>query len=174
MKYAGWLALVTVCSVPLSWALQAPKVYSLVPQSAVTTPGAQVGVLGSGFAPETVVYFGGVQARSTNFVSPSYLEVVTPYLRPGEHAIELKSGGISASFPVSLQALASDVDAQIDHALLMANQDQDTNALDELEKVAETSDDYQVKAFAHYQKGQIYFAMGDFWRWGGGNLRNFL
>ncbi|HEY6292130.1 MAG TPA: IPT/TIG domain-containing protein [Terriglobia bacterium] len=167
MKGVTWFALASACCMPLSGALQAPEVYSVIPQAAVTTPGAKVELFGSGFTPETVVYFEGVQVRETSFVSPSRLDVVTPYLRPGEHNIELKSGGVVASFAIALQALPSPVDAEIDHALLMAKQDHATDALDELEKVAKTSSDYQVKAFARYERGQLYFAMGDWWRWGG-------
>lgn len=144
-----------------------PQLAAVEPKSGVTTPGSRLTVYGAGFSPDAVVYVGGLQVRETNFVSPSRLEVVTPYLRPGTYQIQLKSGGITVRSEVSFTALPSPIDAEIDRAVALAGKGQAAPAIDILTGIAKGNDDYQVRAFACYEVGQVYFAQGDWWRWAG-------
>jgi tetratricopeptide (TPR) repeat protein len=149
---------------------QASSIAVLTPDSAVTTPGSNVTIHGSGFLPDSVVYFGGLQVRVTTFISPNTLEVVTPYLRPGAYRLQVKSGGITVRSQVTFTASPAQIDSEIDHAVGLAKKDQTPAAIDILTAIAKTNGDYQVRAFAYYQIGQIYFAKGDWWRWGESSL----
>jgi hypothetical protein len=141
-----------------------PTLNSVKPDAGVTTPGNPVSIHGSGFTPDTVVYFEGLQTRETSFISPTTLDVVTPYLRPGHHRIQLKTGDIIINSETIFTALPSQVDSQIDRAILMG-QEQVAPAIEILTLIAKTNIDYQVRAFAHYQAAEIYFAHGDWWQW---------
>src|SRR6266446_4490240 len=65
-----------------------PLLTAVEPKNGVTTPGSKVAVYGSGFSPDAIIYFGGLQARETRFMDPSRLETVTPYLRPGSYQLQ--------------------------------------------------------------------------------------
>ncbi len=166
-KYLLYALLATVAPIPLSRALNGPEIYFVTPQAEVTTPGSKVVVFGTEFSPDAVVYFGGLQTRETTFVSPSRLEVVTPYLRPGEHQLQVRSAGVVVRSNATFKALPSQVDSEMDRALAMAKGGQTSPALHILQTIAETNSDYQVRAFARYQTGQIYFDQGDWMRWAG-------
>lgn len=56
----------------------APTVSSLAPASGLTTGGAQVSVLGTGFAQGATVTFGGVAATAVVMASPELLRVIAP------------------------------------------------------------------------------------------------
>src|SRR5437016_2516218 len=144
-----------------------PEFIAVEPKTGVTTPGTKVMVYGSGFSLDSVVYFGGLEARETKFLSSSMIEVVTPYLRPGAYQLQLKSGEVTVRSEVSFTATPSPIDSEIDRAVTLAGQRQAPAAIAILQNIAKTSSDYQVRAFAHYQSGQVYFALGDWWRWGG-------
>jgi hypothetical protein len=68
---------------------------------------------------------------------------------------------------VTFTAVLAPVDSEIDHAVNLATEGQTANAVAILTKIAKGNADFQVRAFAHYQAAQIYFAQGDWWRWGG-------
>lgn len=138
---------------------------AIEPKSGVTTPGSRVTVYGSGFSGDAVVYIGGVQVRETNFISPSRLEVLTPYLRPGIYRIQLKSGGKTIRSEMSFAALPSPIDSEIDRAVALAESGQTATAVDILTAMSKAHTDYQVRAFVQYQIGEIYFAKGDWLRW---------
>jgi tetratricopeptide (TPR) repeat protein len=144
-----------------------PQLTAVVPETGITTPGTKVAVYGTNFSPDAIVYFGGLQARRTDFTSPSTLEVVTPYLRPGPVQLQVKSGGTTVRSKVMFAALPSPADTEIDRAVTLASQGQAPVAIAMLANIAKTNSDYEVQAFAHYQTAQIYFAQGDLWRWGG-------
>src|SRR6266704_1229515 len=143
------------------------KVTGVEPNAAITTPGSRVIVYGTGFSPETVVYFGGLEAREMKFMSSSTLAVVTPYMRPGPYQLQLKSGETIVRSEVTFTDLPSAVDAEIDRAVALAEQKQTSGAILLLTNIARTSGDFQVRAFAHYQAGHVYLAQGDWWRWAG-------
>lgn len=145
-------------------AADSPQVTAVSPDAGITTPGSTVAIRGNGFSSDAVVFFDGFQARETHFVSPSTLDVVTPYLRPGLHNIQLKTAGATISTEVGFTALPSEVDSQIDRAIAIG-QKQVAPAIDILAGITKTSKDYQVRAFAHFQAAQIYFAHGDWWQW---------
>lgn len=154
---------------PLSLTIEQdmPLVTALEPNAAVTTPGTKVVVYGSGFSPDAVVYFGGLEARETKLITASQLEVMTPYFRPGSKQIQLKSGGNILRSEVTFTSLPSPTDSEIDRAVSLAEKGQTSAAITILTAIAKTNADYQVRAFAYYQMGQIYFAVGDWWRWAG-------
>lgn len=141
------------------------KIQSVLPISAVTSPGAKIEVHGTGFSPDAVVYFDGMQSRSTNFISPTELEVETPYLRPGAHRLQISSAGVSAISDVVFTALPSDADAQIDRAIELARQGKTDEAVSSLEQIGVTNSDYQVRAAAFYEASQIFLNLGDFFNW---------
>jgi len=146
---------------------QAPTLTSVAPDNGITTPGTNVEVRGAGLRGDAVIYFGGVGARQTTVLSPSQLEVVTPYLRPGSYQLELKIGDAVVRSRVSFTALPAEVDAKIDMALGLAGNGKNTSAIELLTEIYKTNEDYQVRAFAAYQIGQVYYAEGDLWRWAG-------
>jgi IPT/TIG domain len=137
------------------------------PITSVTTPGSTVTLHGTGFMPDALVYFGGFEARQTRFVSSSTLEVVTPYLRPGSYRLQLTSGGRTLLSDLTFNALPAEPDAEIDRAIDLAKHGQTSEALAILTPLAKSNSDRQVRARAHYEAGQIYFAIGDWWRWAG-------
>lgn len=137
------------------------------PITGVTTPGSTVTLHGTGFRPDALVYFGGFEARQTKFVSSSTLEVVTPYLRPGSYRVQLTSGVHRLLSDVTFNALPSEPDTDIDRAIDLAKHGQESEALAILTALAKSNSDYQVRARAHYEAGQLYFASGDWWRWAG-------
>ena len=153
----------------LSLAQQAegPKVTAIEPKGGVTTPGAKVTVYGAGFSPDAEVYFGGLAVRETKFVSSSTLEVVTPYLRPGTHEVQLKSAGAAVRSEISFAVSPGPVDHEIDRAVAQADSGRVESAIAILKAIAESHSDYQVRALAHYQAAQVYFSKGDWWRWAG-------
>ncbi len=147
-------------------AAERPRLSAVTPDTGVTTPGSRVSIHGSGFSPDTLVYFGGFQVRETRFIGPTTLEVVTPYLRPGPYKIQLKIGGIIIPSEITFTALRSQVDSEIDRAIALG-QEQVAPAIEILTLITKTNIDYQVRAFAHYQAAQIYFAHGYWWQWRG-------
>ena len=140
-------------------------VRGLSPADAVTSPASRLLVFGEGFTPDTKVYFSGLEARHTTFAGPSQLEVITPFLRPGEHPVWVKSGGNRVKASEAFTALPSRVDARLDAALAQAASGYKAAALEALKGIAERDPDYQVRAFAHYQMGRIYYAASDWGRW---------
>jgi tetratricopeptide (TPR) repeat protein len=148
-----------------SLGVQHPTIQSVLPASGMTTPGMKVAVRGVGFSPGAVVYFDGLESRETNFVSSTELDVVTPYLRPGSHLLQIASGAASVRSSVEFSALPSEVDSEIDRANEMAGQGKIDEAVSILEKVGQTDSDYQVRAAAYYVESQIFFNLGDFVHW---------
>lgn len=144
-----------------------PQVTAVEPKRGVTTPGTKVRIYGTALSPDTTVYFGGLQVRVTNFISPSTLDVITPYLRPGNYKLQITSGRNIIRSEVSFTALPAPVDSEIDRALALVGEREATAAIAILTELAKTNSDYQVRAFAYYQVGQIYFGQGDWWRWAG-------
>jgi IPT/TIG domain len=140
-------------------------VTAVEPRSAPTSPGSRVKLYGSGFTPDTVVYFGGLQAREVKFSSPSVLEAVTRYLRPGMYKLQLRSGNDVLQSEVQFTALASAVDAELDKAASKTADGHASAATELLTALATTNPDYQVRAYAHYRAAQIAFTLGDRWRW---------
>src|SRR6266446_579463 len=69
-----------------------PQITAIEPNSAITTPGAKVTVIGAHFSQDSIIYIGGAQAREITFINASALQAVIPYLRPGAHKLDLKSG----------------------------------------------------------------------------------
>jgi IPT/TIG domain len=161
----------TLCA---AWPPDAPHLVAIAPDIGITTPGNMVAVHGSGFSPDAIVYFGGFQVRETKFISPSTLEVVTPYLRPGHYKIQMKSGGATVRSDVTFTASPSPVDTEIDHAVALAGKGQASSAIAILTGIAKNNSDYQIRAFVSYQIGQIYVAQGDLWRWAGEGSGAFL
>ena len=147
--------------------LEAPELTAVVPKTGATTPGIRVLVYGTGFLPDTIVYFGGLEVRETKFISASTLEVVTPYLRPGTYQLQLRSGATTVKSEVTFLALPSRFDFEIDRAVALARKGETAAAISLLTSIANTSGDYQARAFAHYRAAQIYFAQGDWWHWAG-------
>lgn len=66
----------------------------------------------------------------------------------------------------TFMALSSPVDLEIDHAISLAEERHTGAAIAILTAIAKMNTDYQVRAFAHYQIGQTYFAAADFVKWG--------
>jgi tetratricopeptide (TPR) repeat protein len=143
-----------------------PQITAVEPSSVATTPGARVMVIGAHFSPDSLVYFGGLQAREVTFVNASALQAVTPYLRPGTYKLDLKSGEAIVHSDVAFTALPASVDSDIDRAERLARNDQAKAAIGIFTSIATTYPDYDVRAYAHYRAGQIYLALGDYWRAG--------
>src|ERR1700730_15937181 len=144
-----------------------PRITGVAPDTAITTPGSIVAIHGSGFARDAVVYIGGLQVRKSNFISSTAIEVVIPYLRPGNYSVQIKSEDTTVHLDGAFTALPSEVDSDIDRAVTLASHGKTSTAIDILDNIAATNTDYQVRSFAHYQTSQIYFALGDWWRWRG-------
>ena len=142
------------------------EIMAVEPNSAVTTPGTRVRVYGTGFSPSSVVYFGGIQCREAMFVGPTTLEAVTPYLRPGQYELQVKSGDQVSLSQVKFSAASAPVDSEISKAINAAAEGNAVSAIQVLTAISKNYQDYQVRAFAHYEMGEIYFSQGDWWRWG--------
>jgi IPT/TIG domain-containing protein len=141
------------------------SIQSILPSAGVTSPGTKVKVLGTGFWPGAVVYFDGLQSRQTNFISPTELEVETPYLRPGIHFLQVVALNVTIRSSVEFMALPSESDAQIDKAIEIARQGNTDAAAAALEQIGQTNSDYQVRAAAYYEESQIFFNRGDLFNW---------
>lgn len=154
-------------AMPSGWlrAAEAPKVYSLVPQAAQTTPGSKVAIVGEGFSQDAEVYFNGMMAREINFISESRIEILTPYLPPGDHSIHIRSGGKVVKAKVIFTALAAPVDVKIDEADRKAAHGDFSGAMEILEQIGTADPDYQVRSFARFRQGQIYFGKGYWVQW---------
>jgi tetratricopeptide (TPR) repeat protein len=149
---------------PASCRVTGLQITALSPSSAVTSPGTAVEVFGTGFSPDALVYFDGLEARSTRFLSSSALQAVTPYLRPGTYQVQVRSGGTILRSELNFTAIPSPVDSDIDRATTLAAEGRSSEAITLLTSIATSDPDYQVHAFAHYQMAQIYFNQGDWWR----------
>jgi len=159
------LAVVWVLSCDTCGAQQlgSPQITAIEPNSAVTTPGAKIMVIGAHLSPESIVYFGGLQARETAFINSSTLECVSPYVRPGRYKMDLKSGETIIHSNVDFTALPAAIDSDIDRAEGLAAKKQLNDAIGILTSIAATHVDYDVRAYAHYSAGQLYLAQGDYW-----------
>jgi tetratricopeptide (TPR) repeat protein len=140
-----------------------PRITAVEPSSALTTPGAKVTVVGANFSPDVAVYFGGLQARELTYINASALQAVTPYLRPGNYRLDLKSGKAIIHSDVSFTALPAPVDSAIDEAERLAAKKEINPAIRLFANIAETHPDYDVRAYAHYRAGGLYLAGGDYW-----------
>jgi tetratricopeptide (TPR) repeat protein len=150
----------------LSFAQQAepPQITAVEPNSAITTPGAKVTVVGAHLSQDSIVYFGGLQAREVVFINASALQAVTPYLRPGTYKLDLKSDEAIIHSDVGFTALPAPVDSNIDRAEGVAAKDQINAAIGIFTDIATTHPDYDVRAYAHYRAGQLYLGQGEYWR----------
>jgi len=144
-----------------------PRVTAVEPSSTVTTPGAKVTVVGADFPPDAIVYFGGLQARQITFVNGSALQAITPYLRPGNYKIDIKSGETIIHSDVGFIALPAQVDSKLDQAEDLVAKKQINTAISLFTNIATTNTDYDVRAYAHYRAGQLYLVQGDYWAAGG-------
>lgn len=160
-KALGIVAILVGLSFP-AFATEHPRIQSILPNSAITSPGTKVKVFGTGFSPSSVVYFDGFESRETNFIGPTELEVETPYLRPGTHLLEISSEESSVRSDVEFSALPSEADSQIDSAIEIAGQGKIDEAVSALEQIGENNSDYQVRSAAYYVESQIFFNRGDF------------
>lgn len=165
LRYITVVLLTYIGGLSTAAALGPLRVDEISPTSGATTPGLTVTVSGNGFAPGTKAYFDGLMARQTVFVDSGRLEVVTPYLRPGKHDIYVKTGGNLAKLAGAFAALPTIIDSKIDAAITQAGLGQFPAALRLLDEAIAGTDDNQVKSFAHYYKGQLFYAQGDFVRW---------
>ena len=165
--FAFSISLVACSSLSRSQQPELPQITAVEPKAGITSLGSKVTVYGRGFSPQTVLYFDGLEVRETKFIGPSALEVVPPYLRPGVYMLQLKSGDITVRSEISFTASPSPIDSEIDRAVALAEKGQTDMAIAALTNIAKTCKDYQVRSFAHYQMAQIYFSIGDWWRWGG-------
>lgn len=78
----------------------APVVTGIGPQAGPTPAYTQVLVSGSGFTPDTVVYFGGTRSPSVEVLSANYLEATPPPGVTGQVDITARTGaGTSAPSP---------------------------------------------------------------------------
>jgi len=144
-----------------------PDLTATDPKTGVTTPGTKLIIYNSKFSPDSIMYLSGLEARETKYIGPSALQIVTPYLRPGTYQLQLKSEEATVRSTVTFTALPAPVDSEIDVIAALAEKGNTAAAISGLKNIAKSNSDYQVRAFAHYQAGQIYFAKGDWWRWGG-------
>jgi tetratricopeptide (TPR) repeat protein len=159
------LLLLSLAVLTAARGLDAPQITAVEPKTGATTPGSRVMVYGIGFSPDAIVYFGGLQGRETKFMGPSTLQAVTPYLRPGPYHLQLKSGAATVRSEVTFAVSPSQIDSEIDRALALSEKGQISAAIDLLTSIAKTNSDFQVRTFAYYQIGQIYFEHGDWLRW---------
>ncbi len=124
-----------------------PQITAIEPNSAITTPGAKVTVIGAHFSQDSIIYM-----------------AVIPYLRPGAHKLDLKSGEKTIHSEVGFTALPAPVDSTIDRAEGLAAKKQTDVAIGILTSIAATDADYDVRAYAHYRAGQLYLVQGDYWK----------
>jgi len=142
---------------------EAPRITAIEPSSAITTPGAKVTVVGANFSPDSIVYFGGLQAREVTFVNASELQAVTPYLRwPGNYKVDLKFGDSIIHSNVGFTALPAPADSTIDQAEQLAAKGQINASIGILTSIATTQADYDVRAYARYRAAQLYLALGNY------------
>lgn len=158
----GTLALLVLSNRSEAQQTEPPRITAVEPSGAVTTPGAKVTVVGANFSTDAVVYFGGLQAREITFINTSALQTVTPYLRPGNYKLHLKSGGAIIHSDVGFTALPGPVDSTLDQAEDLVAKKQTSAALSIFENIASTHPDYDVRAYAHYRAGQLYLALGNY------------
>lgn len=151
-----------------------PRISGVRPAEGLTTPGMEVIISGIGFAPGLRIYFDGLEAREMEVISPYTVRATTPYLRPGLHEIELRFDTKIIRSDVLFEALPSSVDDVIDRATGADNKNHPADAIATLSKIAESYSDYQVRAFASYEIGQLYLAQGDYLRWGASTAGIFL
>ena len=96
------------------------------------------------------MYFDGLMARETLFRDESHLEALTPYMRPGQHQVLVKSKDSEAvRLETPFTATPAPVDLRIDAALSIARAGKVSAALSALDDIAKNDSDYQVRAFAH-------------------------
>lgn len=141
------------------------QVRDINPRAGPSSPGMKITVLGDGFSPTSVVYFGGFAARTTTYFDSSRLEAITPYLRPGEYEVLVETSGMIANSPFHFNAMPAAPDPKIDAALAMAEQGQTDGALDALREIESEDHDYQVRSFARFKISEIYFSRGDWLQW---------
>ncbi len=165
MKRASFLVLIIMGAAAPILLGGGPVVGGIYPPYGTTTPGQRVLILGKSFSPDAKVFFDGLEARQTVFVDTERVEAITPYLRPGEHRIQARCAGTTARSNIIFTALPTPVDSEIDSALALAQQGETAQALKLLGGIASTHVDYQVRAFAHYQRGQLYLELGELRRW---------
>jgi tetratricopeptide (TPR) repeat protein len=158
----GTLALIAFSNLSKAQQTEPSRITAAEPDRAVTTPGAKVMVVGTNFSPDTIIYFGGLQARETSFINASALQVITPYLRPGTYKLDLKSGAAIIHTDVGFTALPAPVDSYIDRAEGLAAKDQTNAAIGIFTSIATSHPDYDVRAYAHYRAGQLYLALGNY------------
>jgi tetratricopeptide (TPR) repeat protein len=162
--------------VPIAVAAENCQLYSVSPQSGSTSPGITVVLLGNGFSKTPIPYFDGMAARSTTVISPSRIEAVTPYLRPGEHSIQVDCPAANQAFDanspstlarekVIFQSLPSVVDAKLDSAWLQARYGQPGEAIKILDDIARSDSDRQVRAYAWYAQALLYYTQGNWNNW---------
>jgi tetratricopeptide (TPR) repeat protein len=163
----GILGLVVACSQSVVSQSPGPIISSLEPKAGVTTPGTRVTIRGEGLSKNILVYFDGLETRDVKLIDANTLEVATPFLRPGLYRIWLKSGETAVGSDLFFTAMPSPVDTDFDNAEMLVHQGHYADAVTILASVSKINPDPQVRAFAHYQAGQIYLAQGDLWRWGG-------
>jgi tetratricopeptide (TPR) repeat protein len=169
-----WNVVIVPVSVAANGKSQALAVEAILPPSGLTTPGSKVTIEGEGFSSSSVVYFDGLRSRETKFINPRQLEAVTPYLRPGEHRIEVTSQGNSIRSSLAFSALPSEVDSQIDNAIELARDGSLDRSISILEDIAHRNTDYQVRSFAFFEESQIYLAHANWGQWGRGAASIYL
>ena len=171
----GCSASKAACDPPRQAANSAVKLYDINPDTGPSTPPTAVTVFGDNFSQDTKVYFDGLMARETLFRDESHLEALTPYMRPGQHQVLVKSKDSEAvRLETPFTATPAPVDLRIDAALSIAREGKVSAALSALDDIAKNDSDYQVRAFAHYQEGELYFAQGDWQRWLGETMGIYL
>ena len=163
----GTLCWSAVFTPRISTHASAPQIWDIRPRSAITTPGSKVWIYGINFSPREVVYIGGLQVRITTVLGPTNLVVVTPYLRPGAYHLQIRSGHTIVRSAVTFKSVRAPVDMGINRAEALARDGHRSAAINLLTRIATNSPDPQVRAFVHYDAGQIYFSEGDWWRWAG-------
>lgn len=164
LRYAfRTLALLLFSSRSEAQQTEPPRITAVEPSATVTTPGAKVTVVGANFSPDAIVYFGGLQAREITLINASALQVVTPYLRPGNYKLDLKSGEAIIHSDVGFTALPAQVDSTLDQAEDLVAKKQINAAINLFKNIASANLDYDVRAYAHYRAGQLYLAQGDYW-----------
>jgi tetratricopeptide (TPR) repeat protein len=143
---------------------EAPRVTAVEPDRGVTTPGTKVTVVGAHFSSDSIVYFGGLQAREVTFLNSSALQAVTPYLRPGRYKIDIKSGQGVVRSEVGFTAVPAPVDTDIDGAEDLAAKKQTADAaIGIFTSIATSQPDYDVRAYVRYRAAQLYLQKGDYW-----------
>jgi len=81
-----------------------PSVGSVSPDRGPVEGGTQVTIVGDYFPPDTLVTFGGVQARHVVVVNPEEITAVTPPHRSGRVAVGVGSGVRGWAFTYDAQA----------------------------------------------------------------------